>query len=562
MLKTKTIFLLILGLSFFISKDLKAQSYLKAFNKGFNAYNKGDTDKALVYFSKCLSKNENFHPVLFNMGMIHYQRQELDKAFYYYDKLAKMDSTFEDVLYKRGLVNYLKKQTNAAYNDFNSQLNVQPKNTLALMMRGAVLAELGKYKESLDDLSNIKESELLVLPGVMAYRSLDKLNLGDINGALSDLNLAFTQDSAIGTAHAVLGTYYFTKRNFAKSIYHLEKALKLNNFTPSCINNLALSYTETGNFLKAETLLKNGLKSFPNYKEFYHNLGFICVKRFEVEKTKSAFTQAESNLRKANSMQAPLSSSYQNLTYLYHLNQQPDSVISTCKEALKEFPENMYFVKVMNENYFNLNQDDKALAFMDQYIAEHPDYRDLFYIKGNFLKMASKYNEAAQWYKSKAMERGNDLPFNHEMADSLFLIGEYNYSTICLENILNQSPQDTLAMIKILRNITLSGQLISKTGWMNQKVFDKLMVRSAIDPLAHLYTSMYWMVQKNINFDIILSSFNEVSYPNKQYIEYILRGINSKFSKSVESSHCQYFKQSLASGLIDARFFYTGSACN
>ncbi|HEY1046143.1 MAG TPA: tetratricopeptide repeat protein, partial [Bacteroidia bacterium] len=526
-----------------------------------NAYNKGDTDKALVYFSKCLSKNENFHPALFNMGMIHYQRQELDQAFYYYDKLATMDSTFEDVLYKRGLVNYLKKQTTAAYYDFNSQLDIQPKNTLALMMRGAVLAELGKYKESLDDLSNIKESELLNIPGVMAYRSLDKLNLGDINGSLSDLNLAFNQDSAIGTAHAVLGTYYFTKRNYAKSIYHLEKALKLDNNTPSCINNLALSYTETGNFLKAETLLRNGMKSFPNFKEFYHNLGFICVKRFEVEKTKSAFMQAESNLRKANSMQTPLANTYQNLTYLYYLNQQPDSVIATCKTALKFFPENMYFVKVLNENYFNLNQDDEALKFLDQYIAEHPDYRDLFYIKGNFLRLIGKFEEAALWYKNKAMERGNDIPFNHEMADSLFLFAAYDYSTMCLENILNQSPQDTLAMIKLLRNITLSGQLISKTGWMNQKVFNKLMVRASTDPLAHLYTCMYWIVQKNISFDIILSSFGEVSYPNKQYIEYILRGINAKLSKSVESNHCQYFKQSLASGLIDARFFYNGSAC-
>lgn len=188
------------------------------YEKGLEAFAKGDYDEAQKIFEKLVEEGHNFADVLNKLGFIYSMKGEYEKA-----------------------VSYLKKA-----------LEINPRYTEAAINLAFVLSELGRYEESLA----LRESIKNYVVEKNSHKNVDPFILGKI-----------------ANMHAEIAERYEELQWFDEAIEEYKKALKLRPTFVDIRTKLAVLEREKGNIEEAIEHLTQCLLENPNYLPSYIQLG-------------------------------------------------------------------------------------------------------------------------------------------------------------------------------------------------------------------------------------------------------------------------------------------------
>jgi len=88
------------------------------------------------------------------------------------------------------------------------------------------------------------------------------------------------------------GTAALRKRNFSRAEENFLKAMDINSYIPTGINNFALLYIEQGRLNDAEKILKRGIKSTKNFPFLYVTLGRLHEEKEKFKKAAASYKRA------------------------------------------------------------------------------------------------------------------------------------------------------------------------------------------------------------------------------------------------------------------------------
>lgn len=114
------------------SKTPKAQypaAALSSYNKGLEAQNNGDYEKAVQYYEQAISEKEDFPDAFNNMGFSYRMiaKSNLDKAGVAYQRALKLDPKHEYALEYQGEYMIMRGKLTQAYQNYQTLKNLNPK---------------------------------------------------------------------------------------------------------------------------------------------------------------------------------------------------------------------------------------------------------------------------------------------------------------------------------------------------------------------------------------------------------------------------------------------------
>lgn len=200
---------------------------MEDYEKGLEAFSKGDYDEAQRCFERLIESGRNFADVLNKLGFILSMKGDFEKA-----------------------ATYLKKA-----------LEINPRYTEAAINLAFVLSELGRYEESLELREKIKDNVLDAKD-----KNVDPYVLGKI-----------------ANMHADIAERYVELKWYEEAIEEYKKALKLRPSFVDIRTRLAVLEREQGKVEDAIEHLTQCLLENPNYLPAYIQLGLSYYSMGEYE---------------------------------------------------------------------------------------------------------------------------------------------------------------------------------------------------------------------------------------------------------------------------------------
>jgi len=87
---------------------LQAQTTDDFFNRGNEAYKKGDYQTAISQYEKALQSTKEAPELYFNLANAYYKLNRIAPSVYYYEKALKLNPSDEDITYNLALANQMK----------------------------------------------------------------------------------------------------------------------------------------------------------------------------------------------------------------------------------------------------------------------------------------------------------------------------------------------------------------------------------------------------------------------------------------------------------------------
>lgn len=260
-----------------------------------------DYDKAEETFQKAILDkvnsivNKNNKKAYRGLGIVNYMKGDYEQALEFFEKAMEYDSLNEydvDIVSYMGSTNLMLGNYEEAAANFTTVIESKPKNVIALISRGEVYYQLGRYEESITDYTAAKkldrENYDVYFGLYQSYEaSGDSTNAAAILEEASQLtieddedkfNLAKVQyyqgneDQALDAfksaseqgyteSYLYLGNIYLANEDEASALYYFE--LYQQEATPtdaSFYNKLGTCYLNTGDYENALSVIESGLK--------------------------------------------------------------------------------------------------------------------------------------------------------------------------------------------------------------------------------------------------------------------------------------------------------------
>jgi len=110
-----------------------------------------DPNKALNYWSRAISSNQNTAAAYSNRGLAYQDLKQYQKAVADYSQAIKLDPAYAAAYNNRGNSYYALNEYQLALNDFNQSLKLKPQNANAYLNRGLVFYQMAKDAEACND---------------------------------------------------------------------------------------------------------------------------------------------------------------------------------------------------------------------------------------------------------------------------------------------------------------------------------------------------------------------------------------------------------------------------
>jgi len=204
---------------------------------------KGEIDKAVKLYERCISSFPNHIFSKFNLSFLYYKLNNLDKA---------------EIL-------------------IDSAIESKPNLPNGYCIRGLILKSLNKYNEAKLSLEKAIEIDPKYHD---AYINLGLLNKesNNFNDAEIYYLKAIEIDNKSAIAHLNLGACYKEKQEIKKALFHTQKAIKLNNRLENSYLNLATIYNQMGDYNQSLSLAKKEILINQNSKLAYQLISEIIKK--------------------------------------------------------------------------------------------------------------------------------------------------------------------------------------------------------------------------------------------------------------------------------------------
>ncbi|WP_264534825.1 tetratricopeptide repeat protein [Flavobacterium sp. N1736] len=134
-----------------------AQSATAYFDKAMKKAEAGNTKGAIADYTKAISMNSHFTEAYQNRAVAKYKLNDLQGALADFTKAIELDTMNSDAFTGRANVSYKLMNYDAAVEDCSYCLMMNPKDYIALNLRGLCYNKMGEKKKSCKDFSKAIE---------------------------------------------------------------------------------------------------------------------------------------------------------------------------------------------------------------------------------------------------------------------------------------------------------------------------------------------------------------------------------------------------------------------
>jgi len=203
------------------------------------------------------------------------------EAIQLYTDLLNIDSTRGDLYVKRGNTRTWLDLYQDAYNDMSKALALQPDNPEYYIERGRLLMNINIQDDAISDFSTglIFAKDPLLKIRLYSFRADARNYKMDYEGALSDAGIILAVDSINVYALTGILNYLCELKRDSDALVYGYRALRHYPDNPGIVNNMALIYSDMGEYSKAIVLYDRSISldtTDPAYA--YNNRGYAKYK--------------------------------------------------------------------------------------------------------------------------------------------------------------------------------------------------------------------------------------------------------------------------------------------
>lgn len=254
---------------------------------------KNDREGALADYEAAIRADANFGRAYNNRGVLHRLSGRLREALADFDKALAVDPPFLPAEANRAQALAQMRRFEPALAAYDAVLKREPRNAVALAMRGFVRSEgMRDHEGALQDY----EAALRINPTlVLAYmnRGITLTDMQQCDRALADLDKAIELDRNFANPHSNRGRIFIEcRRDLPKAMAALDTALTLNPRYANAYSLRAAVHRLRGDFDAALADLDRAQAADPGWSIVYQSRGFLFVARGEPERAVADFDRA------------------------------------------------------------------------------------------------------------------------------------------------------------------------------------------------------------------------------------------------------------------------------
>ncbi len=228
----------------------------------------GDYDKAVEYFNKAITVNNNHENTqkalrstagtMFNEGNNYYRRRDFNTALDYYKKVVKIDDSFYQAHYQIGVVETRLKNNRGAVSAYTKTVEIKPDfyqgwYALGLAERsdgddnGALVA----FQKAIDN--NPGYAKAYCAMGDIYYAK------GNLSKAQASCQQAIQADGSYATPYITLATIDIDNKDYERALANLDMATSLDRKDSKAWNKIAQVQNILGNCIEAKSAARKSL---------------------------------------------------------------------------------------------------------------------------------------------------------------------------------------------------------------------------------------------------------------------------------------------------------------
>ncbi len=224
------------------------------FDYGLTFELKGDTDKALEYFSRAVDCDPDFAEAYNKLGDIYMKKARYDEAIEVYTKSAELKPDIENTHFDLGCAYLQTSRLDEAEKEFKTALDLDPHHYEIYGKLGALCIEKKEYEQALGFMHKM----LVADPTAVAARYYNGLALyfmGKKAAASTEFREVISRYSALikikpdyAEAHYFMGMAYYYNENYQEAAANLKRAIELDTDKIDFHYSLGLAYSDADVF--------------------------------------------------------------------------------------------------------------------------------------------------------------------------------------------------------------------------------------------------------------------------------------------------------------------------
>ena len=211
----------------FIKNEKNNETASLYFHLGRANQDKGDNEKAIVYYEKCVQSSPNMISAYNNLGNAYSDMGKHNLSIESFDKAITRNRNYANAYLGRGVAYARFNKNKRAIEDFDKAISLKPNFAQAYKNRGNAYASLGKNERAIEDFNNA----ILLMPKYATIyngRGIAYLNMEKYKLAIKDFGKAVSLKPKYAEAYNNRGNAYFNLEENERAIKNYNKAILLN----------------------------------------------------------------------------------------------------------------------------------------------------------------------------------------------------------------------------------------------------------------------------------------------------------------------------------------------
>ncbi len=265
--------------------------------------------------------------------------------------------------------------------------NQKDKETEQFLIRGNLAMSKFEYDKAMHFYNEAIEKTKDYAP---AYnnRGLLKVQIGDLDGAITDFEKAISLEPDFKEAIYNLGNYLGEKGEYDKGLNYLKQVENTYKDSSFYHTSLGFIHTNQNNFSQAYADFQKAIMLNPKNDKAYSNLGFVQIQE-------KKYTDAKINFEKALQQNPKQDMALNNLSFIYSRDENYAKALELINKALEQKPVDPLYQN--NKGYILLMQNEleEGKKLIENSINQSKNknpwaYRNLgiYYLKINNLKQS------------------------------------------------------------------------------------------------------------------------------------------------------------------------------
>ncbi len=380
-------------------KDLERAR--KIARQGDQLFNQKNYREAINRYAEALAIVPGFAAAHYWKGLAHYNLNETEQALAdWQTALAQGYDRPLDIYKVRWQLNYQAKNLDAAMRDAAEAARLDPNNAVYNLALGDIHRQKGNYAEAVGFYKKAAEQDSNN-PDVHYFIAVSQAGLNNHSEqGLAAIEALKRNTKFRGESYFLVADALNRSKKTDEAIEYYRKAIETKPDLYGPYPALSDLYRVDNRFEEAIQIANQGLRYYPMDSNLFTSLSWY-------------YSLADKPIEAINSAKAAINLApdqymgYTNLCRAYNDAKQPQQAIAACSEALKLRPNDgethLYIGRAYEANGKEAARARehyrKAVAGLEQFTQENPDYSDGFYLLGNAYFLVERDDKAIEAYK-------------------------------------------------------------------------------------------------------------------------------------------------------------------